>query len=377
MLTESHEALAREVLIHGPIGRSALGRRLGLSPASLTRLAKPFLERGFFVERDEESTGAVGRPVRPLDIAPDLACFAGVKITGDAVYAVLTDTRALIIAEREAPLADTTPDAVLTVIAQVLADFAVLAPAPLLGVGVSIGGAVDDSGRVLRAPFLGWTDAVDLGTELAARTDIAVTVENDVVALVEAERWFGAGRGRTGFSVITIGAGVGYGLVVGGQSVHTREAGAGLGGHIPLDPTGPLCPEGHRGCSSALLTSVGMCAQVQAALGRPVDYDEVLDLAAAGDPVATAVVDAAARGLGRLIALAANLTMQPTVVLAGDGIGLWKLVGPRVRAAAAAERDPIAEPIQIIVDDAGFSAWARGAAAVSIQAAVARLDASL
>ena len=88
------------------------------------------------------------------------------------------------------------------------------------------------------------------------------------MALVEAERWFGAGRGRSGFSVITVGAGVGYGLVVGGESVHTREAGVGLGGHIPLDPTGPLCPEGHRGCSSALITSVGMCAQLQAALGQ-------------------------------------------------------------------------------------------------------------
>ena len=74
VLTESHEALAREVLIHGPIGRSALGRRLGLSPASLTRLAKPFLERGLFIELDEESTGAVGRPVRPLEVAPDLGC---------------------------------------------------------------------------------------------------------------------------------------------------------------------------------------------------------------------------------------------------------------------------------------------------------------
>ena len=88
-------------------------------------------------------------------------------------------------------------------------------------------------------------------------------------------------------------------------------------------------------------------------------------------------MDAAARGLGRLIALAANLTMQPTVVLAGDGIGLWDLVGDRVRAAAAADRDPLAEPIEILVDDAGFRAWARGAAAVAIQAAVARLGTDL
>jgi predicted NBD/HSP70 family sugar kinase len=372
VLTESHEALARAVLIHGPIGRSALGRRLGLSPASLTRLAKPFLERGLFIELDEESNGAIGRPVRPLEIAPDLGSFAGVKITGDAVYAVLTDARAKILAERTVPLESTAPDAVRGVLEAIVSDFAVSSSAPLVGVGVSLGGAVDDVGRVIRAPFLGWID-VDLGPVLSAATGLVVSIENDVVALVEAERWFGAGRGRSGFSVITIGAGVGYGLVVGGESVHTREAGVGLGGHIPLDPNGPLCPEGHRGCSSALLTSIGMCAQVQSALGRPVEYDEVLSLAASGDPVATAVVDAAARGLGRMIALAANLTMQPTVVLAGDGIGLWELTASQVRAAAAGDRDPLAEPVEILVDDSGFSAWARGAAAVAIQAAVTRL----
>jgi len=155
--------------------------------------------------------------------------------------------------------------------------------------------------------------------------------------------------------------------------VHTREAGVGLGGHIPLDPTGPLCPEGHRGCSSALITSVGMCAQLQAALGRPVDYDEVLSLARKGHPAATAVVDAAARGLGRMIALSANLTMQPTVVLAGEGLGLWEMAEPSIRAAAAADRDPLANPVEILVDQAGFGAWARGAAAIAIQAAVARL----
>ncbi|HEX5856501.1 MAG TPA: ROK family transcriptional regulator [Microbacterium sp.] len=372
MPADSPEALAREVLIHGPISRGALGRRLGLSPASLTRLAKPFLQRGIFVERDDESNGGVGRPVRPLDVASDLGSFAGIKLTGDAVYAVLTDARAQIRAEREVALTNSDPAAVVALVHDLITGFEALGPPALLGIGLSIGGAVDDDGRVVRAPFLGWTD-IPLASEVSMATGLPVTLENDVVALVEAERWFGAGRGRPGFSVITIGAGVGYGLVIGGESVHTREAGVGLGGHIPLDPTGPLCFEGHRGCSSALITSVGMCAQMQAALGRPIDYDEVLSLAREGHPAAAAVVDAAARGLGRLIALAANLTMQPTVVLAGEGLGLWEIGETRVRAATAADRDPLADPVEILVDEAGFRAWARGAAAVAIQAAVARI----
>lgn len=107
---------------------------------------------------------------------------------------------------------------------------------------------------------------------------------------------------------------------------------------------------------------------------RPVDYDEVLALAAGGHPAAAAVVDAAAAGLGRMISLAANLTMQSTVVLAGEGLGLWSIAESKIRAAAAADRDPLADTVDILVDDAGFGAWARGAAAIAIQAAVARLE---
>jgi predicted NBD/HSP70 family sugar kinase len=113
---------------------------------------------------------------------------------------------------------------------------------------------------------------------------------------------------------------------------------------------------------------------VSAALQRPVDYDEVLRRAAAGDPAATTVVDEAAAALGRLVAMAANLTLQPAAVLAGEGIGLFSLAEDRVRAAVAADRDPRAEPVRLYVDDSGFSAWARGAATVAIQDAVDRID---
>lgn len=368
MLTDSESALAREVLIHGPISRSALTTRLGLSPASLTRLAKPFLDRGILVERDEVPDGSVGRPSRPLDVSPDLGIFVGVKLTGDRIYAAMTDVRAQLIATVEHVLTAREPAAVVDGIERAIAGLDGGRPN---GIGVSVGGVVHD-GIVEYAPFLGWHD-VDLATMLRRRVGAPVSVENDLVALAEAERWFGLGRGIPGFSVITIGEGIGYALVVHGEVVRSREAGAGLGGHLPLAATGPLCAEGHRGCAQAMLTSGSIAAQVSGALQRPVDYDEALRLAQAGDPAARAVTDAAADALGRFVALAANLTLQPAVVLAGDGIALFQLEEDRVRRAIAADRDPRAEPIAIFVDDSSFIAWARGAAAVAIQAAVASL----
>ncbi|PVU83061.1 MarR family transcriptional regulator [Cellulomonas sp. WB94] len=342
---------------------------LGLSSSSLTRLVKPFLERGLLVEVDDRSTKSVGRPVRPLDVSPGLAHVAGVKLTADTVYVAVTDVRAGLVASGEHTLRSHRPEDVASAVAAAVRAAQV---EPVTAVGIALGGAVSN-GRVEFAPFLGWTD-VPFAQLVEDRMGVPVVLENDLVALAEAERWFGLGRDIPGFVVITIGAGIGYGLVVHGEVVRSREAGVGLGGHIPLSATGPLCAEGHRGCAQAMLTAGSIAAQVSAALQRPVDYDEVLDLARAADPAATAVVHAAADALGLLVALATNLTMQPAAVLAGEGIALFGIAEDRVRSAIAAHRDPRADDVNLYVDESGFTAWARGAAAVAIQDAVDRLQ---
>jgi predicted NBD/HSP70 family sugar kinase len=166
---------------------------------------------------------------------------------------------------------------------------------------------------------------------------------------------------------------VGYGFVVHDRVVTTPDTGLGLGGHLPLDPSGPLCGEGHRGCAAAMLSIPSICAQLGIALGREAGYDEVLELAAAGHPVARSVTDAAGRALGRMMALIANLTMVDTIVLSGEGVGLWGVAGEQALAALAADRDPEATDVVVHVDGAGFDSWARGAAAVAIQGGLARL----
>lgn len=371
MTTESESALARTVLIHGPISRAALAVRLGMSPASLTRLTKPFLDRGVFVELGEVADG-VGRPSRPLDVSDALGTFLGVKLTGSDAFAVLTDVRARVLGETVIPLDDHRPATVVQALVSALAAVTDGAGRTPTGIGISLGGFTDGS-EVAWASFLEWS-GVPLGRLVTEATGVPTRVENDLIALAEAERWFGVGRGLDGFSVITIGAGVGYGLVAGGEVVRTPDAGVGLGGHIPLDPHGPLCQEGHRGCSQAMLTSGSIVAQARTALQRPVDYDDVLDLAASGDRAAVAIVHASARALGRLIALATNLTLYSDVVLGGEGMRLFAVAGQTVRDAVAAGRDPRASEVRLHVDDSGFPAWARGAAAVAIQDAFDRLD---
>jgi predicted NBD/HSP70 family sugar kinase len=373
-LTGPSHQVALEILLDGPLSRAELSRRLGLSPGSLTRIAKPMVKSGLLVEVSAGPTDPrVGRPSQPLDIDPTTHHFAGVKLTADAAVGVLTTLRSEVIATEERPLPDHTPQVVADLVvdlaqslAQSLARSTAAEVPAITGIGVSLGGHVARDGKVLLGNFLDWTD-VPFQQLVAARSGTQVVVANDVTAVTEAIHWFGAGRGVSRFCLITIGAGVGYGLVVHDKLVDTTDTGLGLIGHFLLDPEGPLCPLGHRGCAEAMLTTAAITSQISAALGRPVEYDECLDLAKNGEPEALRVVATSGRALGRLIAAATNFTMPELVVLAGEGVQLAAVAHEDVLAGLRADRDPAALVPTLLLEDPTFTQWARGAAVIAIQ----------
>lgn len=363
--TGASRLVALEVLINGPISRSDIARKLDLSPGSLTRLSAPLIESGLLVEVEERADGRAGRPTRPLDIVPNSQHFLGMKLTGDAVLAVVTDLRANILHSQSLPLHSQEPADVASVIVQLARQLRELVPS-VTAMGVGIGGLVADHSVVLSAPFLGWND-IDLGRMLERLTGLPVVIDNDVVAFTESEHWFGAGRGADRFAVITLGVGIGYGLVIHDEIVIDADSGLGLVGHWPLDPFGPLCPAGHRGCARSTLTISAISQEVSSALGRTVDYDEALTLAGLGDPLARRVVDDAGRGLGRLLAAVANLTSSERIILGGEGVRLVDVATVAVHEGISIDRDPRAKPLNIVTTQGDDSEWCRGAAVIAIQ----------
>jgi len=234
---------------------------------------------------------------------------------------------------------------------------------PVTAVGVTVGGLVDDGETVADSPFLQWHD-VPFRTLLAERVAEPLHLANDVVGLTMAQQWFGYGRTYADFALVTVGAGVGYGLVVDHRVVPTDVSPV---SHLPIDPHGPLCRLGHRGCLSSYVTSGAMCAAAALAYERPVAYDELLGLAERGDPAARRVVEEAARALGQATAVVNSITGVERIILTGEGVRLAEVAPDSLRegriAFAAGPRSPL-EPVVMPMD---FVEWARGAAAVAIQ----------
>ncbi|MFT4210387.1 MAG: ROK family transcriptional regulator [Microbacterium sp.] len=373
-LSAPERRVAVEVLIHGPEHRSALAQRLGLSPTSLTRLTKPLLAQGFLEELKAAPTSrrSRGRPTEPIDVLPDPYRFVGVKLTGDHAYAVLTNLRAEILKQSDRPLPETEPHAVVDVVAALVDE--VRDGASITAVGVAASGRIVDGTRIPYSEFLDWHD-VDLGRLVREATSLPTVIVNDVGACTAREAWFGAGRESPSFALVTIGAGIGYGLVVGGEPIFDEDTGITLVGHMVLDNTGPLCPLGHHGCAAAMLTSVGIVSTVSAALGRPVGYEECLQLAEQDDPVARHVVLASARALGRLLSTISNVAMVHNIQVTGDGVGLADRYWQEVRTELDRNRDPHAHRVEVDIRHTSFYDWAEGAAAAAIQLyALGRID---
>ncbi len=364
-LPPSARAVAVEVLVHGARSRAQLAKRMGLSPATLTRLVKPLLAAGVLVEADAVRSPGRGRSALPLDVRPDIHRFVGVTLTAESVHAVVTDLRARVLDSDVVALSLPDVPAVVNSAVGLVRRLADRCGRPVDALGVTVGGQVAGGETVAESPLPHWRD-VPLRRLLADALGCPVHLANDVVGLAKAEQWFGVGRSCSDFALVTLGAAVGYGLILGDRLVPTLVRPV---SHLLIDPHGPLCPLGHRGCLTAYATSGSMSAAVTQGHGRPVSCDEVLTLAEDGDPLARRVVDEAAHALGRAAAAITCLTGVDRIVLSGESVRLAEIGAEALDAGfveyappGTGHPDPVVRPI-----DSGD--WARGAAVVAIQEA--------
>jgi predicted NBD/HSP70 family sugar kinase len=363
VLSASARAVAVEVLVHGPQSRTRLAERMGLSAPTLTRLVKPLLDCGVLVESDAVRTPGRGRSSLPLDVVVDDYRFIGVKLTTDRMYAVVTNLRAHILDTIELPIRSLRVTDVVSEVSAVVDTLQSRSAAPITAVGVTVGGQVERGEVVADSPFLHWHD-VPFRALLSQRVGVPVHLDNDVVGLTRAQHWFGHGRGHRDFAVLTVGSGIGYGLVVNNEMVPTLVAPV---SHYPVDSSGPLCPLGHRGCMTSYLATESIISAVSIGHGRRVSYGEVLELARDDDPVATRVVNDAARAMGRMVSAISSLTGVRRIILSGEGVHPADLARPSLTLGMSEYNLPESAHSEPVIRPMDFVEWARGAAVVAIR----------
>ena len=318
---------------------------------------------------------------------------AGVDVGGTKVLAVAidpTEPSSVSDAIRTAtpggldPLVDVLVDTVSALDRQ-------RSPGRLAAIGIGLPGLVTRSGTFQFGPHLPGVVGVDLGAALEERLGVPTTVVNDAAAATWAEFCWGAAEDAQDAIVLTFGTGVGGGLVVDGRLVDGANGFAGEPGHQVVDPDGPLCGCGRRGCWEQLASGSALARQARRAVDDglaptlvelvggdrdAVRGEHVVELARAGDTGALAVLDGYARwvaiGLVNLVSI-----LDPEVVVLGGGVmSAGRVLLDAVETAYEAEAGAIVgdRRVQIRLAATGERAGAIGCALLAAEAARTRHD---
>lgn len=201
----------------------------------------------------------------------------------------------------------------------------------VLGVVLGAPGIISRSaGTVVASPNLpGWVD-VPLRDRVAAATGLPVLLENDANAAAYGEHWCGAGRECESMVLLTLGTGVGGGLVLGGELWRGADGMAGEVGHISVDPAGRACRCGNLGCLEMYASATGIVERYRELCGveEAVTAEAVHGRALEGDANARQSYREAGRSLGVAFALLVNLLNPERIVIGGGVLPAWGLFMP-------------------------------------------------
>ena len=362
----------RTILTQGPLSRVEVGRRTGLSAAAVTNAVRPLIDGAYLVE-DRAPEGAIGRPAAPLHVWPERAYFVGVKVTAEDVIGVVVDLQARVRTVHTRELRGKDVESVVGAVEELVDELVARDDqfrSRIRGLGVSLSGDVDTEVGIVRySPFLDWRE-VRLAEIIADRTGLPTTVDNDVRALTRAEQWFGAGNGASAFVMVTVGSGIGCGIVVNGSVISGVHGVTGEIGHLTIDAAAPeRCHCGNQGCLEAIASDPAIIRQINALPDAHVDSPaEAAALAHSGHEGARAIYARAGRAIGLGLAAVVNLVGPERVIISGEGVAAYDLFEQHVRATFARHAFSTADNCEIIVCPLGFDEWARGAATVALEA---------
>ncbi|WP_455568070.1 ROK family protein, partial [Streptomyces parvus] len=366
--------------------RAGVAARVGLTRAAVSSLVEQLMDSGFLTESGKTFSGQAGRPGTALKVARTGPAGLGVEINIDYVSVCVVDLAGTGRVRQTEHLDNRGAPA-----EEALARAARLAARTLesayeqelrpVGAALALPGLVS-GGSVRQAPNLGWNEvpAQELFADALAalrpgHPALPVASENEANLAALAELWFGGLGDVRSFLYLTGEIGVGGALVLNGELLRGAHGFAGEIGHVVVDPAGPECRCGSRGCleqyagQAALLRSAGI-----EGIGGASGVLELERRAGAQDPRAVAAVGEAGRMLGRVLSGAVNLVDPDAVVLGGiyrslmpwlappadeelTGrvvSGLWSPGSGRLRASSVAgdaARGAAALVVQDVLDD--------------------------
>jgi predicted NBD/HSP70 family sugar kinase len=330
---------------HQPISRAELARRMNVRRASLTTIVRDLLGAG---DVEETGTAVAARGRRPtllrvhtsgrlafaVDVRPGQTSIALADFAGGVLARDSFETP-----EHPRQLAAQLSSALRQLLSKHAQGDGVAEQCQ--GIGIVVPGMVDRrSGRVLYAPRLGWRD-VQLRDVIAEEMGVPVYVESAPIACALARLWAVNGKTRVvnNFAYVSVSDGVGVGIVNKGEVLRGETHTAGELGHVSLDPNGPLCACGKRGCWEAFTCNAATIARYVGNDSRRrrnvPTVEEIVRRAKLDEPAAVAAIVETGRHVGRGLAAVVSAFNPKRIYVGGEVTAAWALLEPQIRKELA------------------------------------------
>ena len=350
---------------YGPIARADIAQRANLSPATVTGLTAELIRDGLVYEKQEGSSRG-GRPPVLLALDSTAVYVVGIKLAEEHATLALTNINADIVAKDTIQLVERDPERTSDQLAEGVLNLlraVQVNPGRLLGIGVGLAGIIDSANGICRvSPHNGWRE-VPFAKLLEDRLDCLVYLDNNVNSLTLMEQLYGTGQHVRDFLVITVGRGVGMGMVIKGRVYRGAHGGGGELGHIVVDPEGFLCNCGNRGCLETFVAEPWLLRRAKLNGLDVSTPEELLAAAQAGHTVALEVLEKAGRLLGQAMANLVNLFNPELILISGEGVRMGDfLFGPMRQTMRLHIFKQLAEHLEVRIEPVSDDAWARGAA---------------
>ena len=368
--SETARRINRDILLElirsdQPISRAELSRRSGLQRSTVSQITEQLLRERWICEVPGVSSGRGRRP-KIIRLNETLAALAVDIHPKQATYAIV-DLNGKLVAKSTSPLTRD-PKSSLRLILEHLQRLRANSSAEIAGIGISVPGRVDPrNDRLIFAPNLRWPD-VDLKSRIEAEMEMPVYVGNAATACLLAELTFNHNVGNLDAVLVTTSEGVGAGIFANGSIILGHHGMAGEFGHIPLDPNGPECACGRKGCWEVFAScraALRYYRELQPHDGA-VTFSELLNLLEDGNRFAEEAIERQAYYIGYGMRLIIASLAPSIIYIAGDVTSAWHRYQPLIQEAIS-DLTIAGEPPRLVPTRDGDLARLRGAAALVFQ----------
>ena len=315
--------IVRVLSEYGALSATQIARISGLAKSTVSTALAELRRSGMVVENAESEGRAtgVGRPATLLTLNPQAGTCVGILIGFDHIQVMVGDvSHAILFDESIQVEMDYSPEHAAELVQGLVKKAygtAGFSRRSLLGVGIAVGGPIDPtSGRVMRAGGVPTWAGIDIRTIFAPALDRPVFADNESNCAAIAEMTWGAAVGHDDFVLYTIDIGVGGAIVNRGHVLTGVAGAAGEFGHISIDPDGPLCRCGNRGCLE-LYASFREPLALAAQRFGPIGIEDVTRRAREGDVGCRRLIEDAAEAAGRGLGIITATVNPGLIVIAG------------------------------------------------------------